>query len=147
VTRLFGVTALFLAASLHGQAFQPEVRLDGFGSRPYSLEPGIGIGIPLGNYVRASVGGGYALPLESSLDGERWRAEALGRFTFDPFRQRRWGLSIGGGVTYRRSRTYLAAIADLEGPAIRGFLPAIQGGVSGGARVGLVLRKAVAGRR
>ena len=141
------VLATCVVSRLGAQTLQPEIRVDVFGPRPHSLEPGIGVVMPLGNYVRLSVGSGYALPLESSLAGERWRGEVLGRFTFDPFRQRRWALSLGGGVTYRRSTTVLAAIADVEGPAIRGVVPAIQAGVSGGGRVGIVLRRAVAGRR
>lgn len=145
--RRLAFAMLCALSPLQSQTLQPEIRLDVLGPSPYSLEPGVGVVTPLGYYVRVSAGAGYALPLESSLAGDRWRGELLGRFTFDPFRQRRWALSIGGGVSYRRSATYLAAVVDLEGPAVRGVLPAVQAGISGGARVGIVLRRAVAGRR
>ena len=139
--------ALCLATPAAAQRLQPEVRIDGFGPPPYSLEPGVGLTLPLGYYVRLTAGAGYALPLESTLDGDRWRAELLARALLDPFRQQRWALSLGGGLSYRRSRTYLAVIADVEGPAVRGLVPAIQVGVSGGLRAGLILRRAVPGRR
>lgn len=145
--RLLIAAAMCLAPSLQAQKVQPEVRLDVLGPRPYSVEPGIGVVLPMGNYVRVSAGAGYALPLETSLAGDRWRADLLARGTFDPFRQERWALSIGGGLSFRRSTTYLAAIAELEGPELSGLMPAFQVGVSGGVRVGFILRRAVPGRR
>jgi hypothetical protein len=147
VTRFVAVAALCLATSIKAQTLQPELRLDVLGPRPYSLEPGVGVNLSLGYYVRLGAGAGYALPLEPTLSGDRWRADLIARAILDPFRQQRWGLSIGGGLSYRRSRTYLAAIVDLEGPALRGLVPALQVGVSGGVRAGVALRRAVAGRR
>ena len=145
--RLLSAAALCVATALRAQTLQPEARLDVMGPRPYSVEPGIGVILPLGYYVRVSAGVGYALPIETSLGGDRWRTDLLARATFDPFRQQRWGLSIGGGLSYRRSTTYLAAIADIEGSEMRGLLPALQVGVSGGVRAGIILRRAVARRR
>jgi hypothetical protein len=139
--------SLAIATTLRAQTLQPEVRLDGMGPRPYSLEPGIGAIYAAGYYARITLGAGYALPLESTLNGIRWRADLLVRGTFDPFRQQRYALSLGAGLSYRRSRTYLAVVMDLEGPEIRGLLPALQVGVSGGPRVGIVLRRAIRGRR
>jgi hypothetical protein len=141
------VLLLFHGASLNAQTLQPEVRADVLGPPPYSGGPGIGATMALGYYVRLNAGVGYELPLETGRTGDRWRAEVLARATFDPFRQQRWALSIGGGLTHRRSNTYLAAIVDVEGPELRGLLPALQIGVSGGLRAGLVLRRAVPGRR
>jgi hypothetical protein len=132
------------AAAAQGQ--QPEVRVDVLGPRPYSVQPGAGVIIPLGYYVRASGGVGYAPRAAANLISDHWRADLLARVTLDPFRQERWGLSIGGGLSVRR-HTYLAAIVDLEGPELRGLLPAVQVGVSGGVRAGVVLRRAVKGRR
>ena len=147
MTRALSAALLCAAGSLHAQTLQPEVRLDVLGPRPYSAEPGLGATIPIGYYVRVSVGAGYALPLERTLAGNRWRADLLARATFDPFRQQRWALSLGGGLSYRRSTIYLAAIADVEGPALGPVVPAFQVGVSGGMRAGVVLRRAVPGRR
>jgi hypothetical protein len=139
--------ALYLATTLHAQKLQPEVRLDVLGPRPYSVEPGVGVVLPLGYYVRVGGAVGYALPLEPTLSGRRWRADVIARGTLDPFRQQRWALSLGGGLSHRRSTTYIAAIMDLEGPEMRGLVPAVQVGVSGGVRAGVILRRAVPGRR
>ena len=145
--RLLLTAALCFTSAVHAQTLQPEVRAEVLGPRPYSIEPGIGVILPLGYYVRLSAATGYALPTERTLDGNRWRADLIARATFDPFRQQRWGLSLGGGLSYRRSSTYLAAVVDLEGPAIGAVLPAFQLGVSGGIRAGVILRRAVPGRR
>lgn len=119
------------------QRVQPELRVDALGPAQYTIEPSAGLIVPVGRYVRASIGAGY---------GERLRVDALGRFTLDPFRQQRWALSIGGGLSFRR-RTYLAVVADLEGPEMRGWLPAFQVGLSGGFRAGIGVRRAIPGRR
>lgn len=137
---------LAAAGALNAQTLQPELRLDVMGPRPYTVEPGIGLTAALGYYVRLGAVAGYALPVESSTRN-RWRGDMIGRVTLDPFRQQRWALSLGGGLSFRRSTTYLAAILDLEGPELRGLLPAFQIGVSGGVRAGVILRRAVRGRR
>jgi hypothetical protein len=125
---------------------QPEIRLDALGPRPYSVQPGAGMTIAFGNYARASAIVGYAVDADTNQIADRWRADLLGRFLFDPFRQQRWALSLGGGVSVRR-RAYLAAVAELEGPDVAGWRPAVHVGVSGGLRGGFVLRRGVAGRR
>lgn len=138
--------ALQCASALPAQRIQPELRLDVLGPRPYSVQPGVGAIVPLGSYARVSANAGYALEPHANSIGDRWRADLLARVTLDPFRQQRWGLSVGGGLSIRR-HTYVAAIVDLEGPAMHGMLPALQLGVSGGVRAGVMLRRAVAGRR
>jgi hypothetical protein len=145
--RLLLTAALCVTSAVQAQTLQPEVRVEVLGPRPYSIEPGIGVILPVGHYVRLTAGTGYALPIERTLDGNRWRADLIARATFDPFRQQRWALSLGGGLSYRRSSTFLAAVVDLEGPAIGAVLPAFQMGVSGGIRAGVILRRAVPGRR
>jgi hypothetical protein len=139
--------ALVISASAGAQTHPwPELRADVIGPRPYSVQPGAGATIALGTYARLSAVAGYAIRADSTYIADRWRADLLGRFLFDPFRQRRWALSVGGGVSVRR-RAYLAAIVELEGPVVSGWSPAVQAGVSGGLRGGFVLRRAVQGRR
>jgi hypothetical protein len=127
-------------------AQQPEVRVDVLGPTPYSIQPGVGAIVPLGYYVRVSADVGYAPRSSAGLIEDHWRGDLLTRVTLDPFRQQRWGFSIGGGLSIRR-HAYLAAIADLEGPETHGVLPALQVGLSGGLRAGVILRRAVKGRR
>lgn len=137
---------LLCAHAVHAQRVQPEARVDVIGPEPYSVQPGVGGVVALGYYARVSADVGYAVRGDSKLMDDRWRADLLGRFTFDPFRQQRWGFSIGGGLSFRR-QTYLAALLDLEGPEWAGLLPALQVGVSGGWRAGFVVRRAIKGRR
>jgi hypothetical protein len=137
---------LLLASAAHAQELRPELRLDVLGPRPYSVQPGAGVIIPLGTYVRTSLGIGWGKRRTATSTHDEWRGDLLTRVILDPFRQQRWALSIGGGLSVRR-QTYLAAIVDLEGPEMAGALPAIQVGVSGGVRAALILRRARQGRR
>lgn len=141
------LTALALAIRLEAQALQPEIRFDVVGPAPVSLEPGVGVNGRIGTYVRSGLAIGYDARGVDHRAGERWRFDLTARVTLDPFRERSVGFSFGGGVSHRGSTTYLAALLDLEGPAIFGMLPALQAGVSGGVRGGLILRRAIGGRR
>jgi len=147
-TASLAVVAVFVfSATAFGQALQPELRADVLGPPPFSFEPGVGLNAALGHYVRVGASAGYDVRGLPARAGRRWRGDLIGRVTLDPFRQQRWALSIGGGLSYRGSTTYLAAVAEVEGPEMRGLLPAIQIGVSGGVRAGFILRRAVRGRR
>lgn len=139
-------TTLLIATPSHAQRIQPEVRLDALGPAPYTVEPGVGMIVPLGHYVRVGMNAGFNVRRHEAFTGGSWRADLLARVTLDPFRQQRWALSIGGGLSFRR-RTYVAAIVDLEGPETHGWLPALQAGVSGGFRAGVGVRRAIEGRR
>jgi hypothetical protein len=144
---LASLALLVLVSRLEGQALQPEIRIDVVGPAPVSLEPGVGVNGRLGNYVRSGLAVGYDARGVTHRAGERWRFDLTARVALDPFRQQRVGFSFGGGISHRGSATYLAALFDLEGPELFGMLPAIQAGVSGGVRAGLVLRRAIRGRR
>jgi len=127
-------------------ALQPEVRADVLGPAPYVYQVGAGVTKALGYYARLTVAAAFAPGADSRYVGDRWRGDIIARVLMDPFKQQRWALSIGGGLSVRR-QTYLAAVADLEGPDFGGVMPAIQVGVSGGLRAGVVLRRAIRGRR
>lgn len=141
-----GATLGLLAIAAPALAQQSELRVDVLGPAPYSVQPGVGAIVPLGYYVRVSADVGYAPRSSANLVSDHWRADLLTRVTLDPFRQQRWGFSIGGGLSVRR-HAYLAAIADLEGPEMHGVLPALQVGLSGGLRAAVIVRRAVKGRR
>jgi hypothetical protein len=145
------VAILFLSCLLiptvaTSQKVQPEARFDVLGPSPYLLQAGGGLVYPFGYYVRSSVDVAWGQRHVAGVRRDEWRADFLTRVTLDPFRQQRWGFSLGGGLSVRR-HIYLAAIFDLEGPEVRGIVPAIQIGVGGGIRGGVVFRKAVRGRR
>lgn len=147
IRRIVLAVVVALPAARGAQAqLQPELRVDVIGPRPYARQIGAGVVVALGYYARVSADVGYGVNNDSTFIGDRWRADLLGRITLDPFRQQKWALSIGGGLSFRR-RTYIAAIADVEGPEMRGWLPAIQVGLGGGFRAGAILRRPVKGRR
>ena len=120
--------------------------MDLLGPPPAVWQVGVGATARLGYYARLTGIAAYAPQADPRFLGDRWRADVLARLLLDPFRQQRWALSIGGGLSIRRT-TYLAAIVDLEGPPVGGLMPALQVGVSGGMRAGLVFRRAMRGRR
>jgi hypothetical protein len=150
-----------LAPAAHGQVpspvVQPEARLDVIAGHQPAVQAGAGVQIPAGYYVRvgldAAVGlatGEREAPAGSAdsppgrLDG---RADLLVRFLLDPFRQSAYGLSLGGGLSARaepgdRVRPRLLVAMDLEGRrSTRGLVPALQLGLGGGVRLGVVLRR------
>jgi hypothetical protein len=133
----------------------PQIRADLIaGARP-AVQVGAGLQVPFGIYVRAGmdVAAGSRIgevATSSRLDG---RVDLLGRFLLDPFRQSSWGFSAGGGVSLRaepgdRVRPLLLVALDLEGRrSPHGFAPAVQVGLGGGVRVGVVLRRVGAANR
>lgn len=145
--------ALLVAASeAHAQAprrraepaLRPELRLD-YLSSPDAVQAGAGAAMRFGTYVR--VAGVVGVGPHFSDAGERvgWRAELVGRFQLDPFRERRWAPYATAGVSVRgagsEAEEYLLVLIGVEGPLARGWSPAFEAGLGGGARVGLVLRR------
>lgn len=139
------VALMYVAPSLLW-AQQTEVRVDVLGPPPAAVQPALGYTMFAGYYARISAIAGYALTPRRDLIANRWRGDIIARFLLDPFRQQRWALSVGGGLSFRR-HTYLAAVLDLEGPEMRGFVPAFQLGLSGGTRGAVILRRAIPQRR
>jgi len=135
-----------------------EARLDVLTARTTAIQAGLGLGVPLGNYVRLGglVAGGPELGTGGGAGGSTirgsGRADLLARFTLDPFLESRWGGYAGGGasarfVAGRRVRGYLLAAVGVEGAPVGGWLPALELGIGGGTRFGVVLRRGRPGRR
>jgi hypothetical protein len=128
----------------------PEVRVDGLFGHHSAVQLGAGVQIPFGYYVRMGVDAAVGARLGDN-GGTRSRADArldlLMRFLLDPFRQSPYGLSLGGGIGLRAEpgdhvRPVLLVALDLEGKRwSSGWVPALQVGLGGGARVGVILRK------
>lgn len=130
------------------QRFYPyaEYRVDAINGRGSAIQGGVGPVIPLGVYTRVSV---------TVAGGPTWRdggvqmsgrADLIARFLLDPFREARWGLSLGGGLTLphtsgeSRVQPYMTAVIDVEGRVWHGLSPAVQAGFGGGTRLGVALR-------
>jgi len=90
--------------------------------------------------------------------GVEGRTDFVSRFSLDPFRQSRWAPYAGAGVSgrYRSdldggSRAYLMILLGVEGPlslgSTEGWVPAVEVGLGGGARIGVVMRRAINARR
>lgn len=149
--------AAALAAPLHAQQVSmrlvPEVRVDAVGASPATVQGAVGVEIPAGYYVRVGVIAGAGASVEEGESGPAGRLDVLARFLLDPFRQSRWGLSAGGGVSLLARegdhvRPQLLVALDLEGPRSRsGVSPSIQVGLGGGVRAGIGLRWGSAGVR
>lgn len=147
---LAALTAAMIAVADAGAQKAPrlleEGRLDAFAGEPWAVHAGLGATAPLGTYVRF----GPVVALGTGAGGVSGRADLVARFTLDPFRERRWAPYAAGGVSWRfgeGARNALMLLAGMEGPARRGFAPAVELGLGGGFRAGVILRRAVPGRR
>ena len=145
--------ALLLLASTARAQPVPELRADAFLGRTTGAQLGLGVALDAGGYTRLAliVGAGAERRPGGALVGVQ-RAEAVARFHFDPLRQTRHGVYAGGGIGARHTpggplRALLVALLGVEGPPHGGIAAAVEAGVGGGARVGVVLRRARTQRR
>lgn len=122
------------------------VRADGILAQGATEHLGAGLELPLDAYTRQGI---YVEGGATERDGSvvpSGRLDLFTRFLLDPYRQVRWGLSLGGGLTMPLNesrnppRPNVALVMDLEGPITGRFSPAVQLGLGGGARLGVVLR-------
>lgn len=141
-------------AQIPTQPVQSEVRVDGIVARSSGVEAGYGVSIPAGIYLRTGLVGGVG----TGRHGVESRADFIFRFSLDPFRQSRWAPYAGAGLSGRfraspdgGAKAFLLVFLGLEGPLpdrqLAGWVPAVEVGLGGGARVGLILRKGINGRR
>jgi hypothetical protein len=113
---------------------------------------GVGFSIPAGMYARLGL---VAAAGQAWRDGEpepAGRVDALVRFLVDPLREFRWAPYAAGGLgaVYNDAddwRAVLVGVLGVEGPVLRSIVPAIEVGFGGGTRVGVVVRRAMPGRR
>jgi len=136
------------------QRIQSEVRVDGIFARTSGVEAAYGFTVPVGIYVRSGIVAGVGV----GRHGAEGRTDFISRFSFDPFRQTRWAPYAGAGLSgrYRSeldggARAYLLVFLGVEGPLplgeLSGWVPALEVGLGGGARIGLILRRGVNARR
>lgn len=136
-------------AAAGAQAAPPiqfEGRVDALTGRDWAVHAGLGVTAPLGTYVRFGAVGGIG----GGANGLSGRTDLIARFTFDPFREKRWAPYGTGGVSAvygEDSRVSLLLLAGIEGPARSGVAPAIEFGFGGGFRAGVILRQAFPRRR
>lgn len=160
VTRVLALLAL-AAAPLRAHAqvpatlpAQPEARLDVIAGAWPAVQAGLGVQVPMGYYVR--IGADAAIGMRTdAVSGSRMdgRVDLLGRFLLDPYRQSAIGFSAGAGLSARmepgeRVTPVLLVALEVEGRRrASGWSPALQVGLGGGARIGVVLRRGEARAR
>jgi hypothetical protein len=147
------------SSDVHGQArgqrparFQPEARADYIDAHASAAHLGVGLSVSAGMYVRLGV---VAAAGQAWRDGQAepaGRIDGIARFVVDPLREFRWAPYAAGGVGAlyddgERWRAVLVGTLGVEGPAFRSVVPALEVGFGGGTRVGVVLRRAMPGRR
>lgn len=124
-----------------------EYRVDAILGRGAAVQGGGGIVFPLGVYTRLAVDAGAGALWHDDAVHASGRVDVIARFLLDPFREAPLGLSLGGGLTLpyaegdARVGTFLTAVIDVEGRMWRSVTPALQVGLGGGTRVGIVLRR------
>lgn len=123
-----------------------EARLEGTASDAPGAHLGVGMSVRAGWYARP----GLQLAAGALQGGDGvWRgsqrADLVVRFLLDPFGERPRGWYGGAGVSLQQvadeRRGLLVLLAGVEGRARRGFRPAIEVGVGGGVRLGVVFRR------
>ena len=122
--------------------------MDAIFSKKPTAQAGVGLSMFAGTYVRTGIVGAVG----ANEDGATGRADAFVRFHLDPFRQSRSAPYGGAGLSTRfdagsRPRAYLLVFAGIDGPVRNGLTTSFEAGLGGGARIGIVLRQAVAERR
>jgi hypothetical protein len=123
-----------------------EYRADAIFTRGATVQGGLGRVFPLGTYVRLSVDGAAGPTWRDGSVHASGRVDAISRFLLDPFREVPIALSLGGGVSVpyvsgdSRVRPYATVVADIEGRWRSGYTPALQVGLGGGVRMGVVVR-------
>lgn len=124
----------------------PEYRADAIVGSRTATQAGVGLVVPVGIYVRLGLDAAGGATWGHGAVDPSGRIDAIGRFLFDPFREVPVGVSVGGGLSLPyvahdpRLRPFLTAVLDVEGRMRGKVTPALELGVGGGARVGLVLR-------
>lgn len=123
-------------------------RLDATSAAVPRLEASLGGAIPLGTYARLHVTAGSGAARVAGEVEPSARGDLVARFLLDPLLQSKRGAYFGGGVSWlahrgERGRAWLALVAGLELAQRGPIVPALEVGVGGGARVGLVVRRAM----
>ena len=152
VALAIGSTPLEAQRGADQPTYRGLARADAFIARVDAIHVGAGLTRDLGSYVRLDgvLAGGVARSGDDTAGSGR--AEVVGRFLLDPVRQSRWGLYAGGGLIARLDdgddvRGYFTVLFGAELPVDGRMLPALELGIGGGTRVGLVVRRGRLDRR
>jgi hypothetical protein len=144
------------AAAQQPSRLHPELRVDAIdvrSTRDATVHAGVGVGVPLGYYARLGLVAAGGVTRREDVERGSGRVDVVARFLLDPFREMRWGLSVGGGLSVAHTagedwRELLVVVVDAEAPAVRRYVvPSFQVGLGGGVRVGVIARRYQSRRR
>ncbi len=149
---LLSLTTTRLEAQSTSQSPPPTIsiegRIDVIGAKRSAAQAGIGILMFAGTYLRTGIVGAAG----ATSHGLSSRADGFALFHLDPFRQSHWAPYGGAGLSGRFDvgslpRAYLLIFAGVDGPVRSGLTTSFEAGLGGGARLGVIIRQAVAQRR
>lgn len=143
---LAGAPAAARAQDLGLGGPRAELRAD---LRPFdTAELGAAVAVPASLYLRVGVLASAGAVRDGDSTRATGRVEAFLRVPLDPLWESRWAPTLSGGAALqctadRRCTPLVVLRLGLEGGrGTGGWVPAIEAGVGGGVRLGLVLRRA-----
>ena len=147
------LTLIVAPAALLAQTveFKPpvqfEMRADLLAGPPPGAQVGLGANVAAGYYLRIEVDAAAGASLRDGSAFASGRVDVVTRYLLDPFREIKWAPYVGGGFTAQWDRRAprrgdLLLLACVEGPVHGGWLTSVELGLGGGARLGVVLRRA-----
>lgn len=140
------------AAPVPAMQLRPALRLDAIVGHDIGMQAAAGVAIRPSYNVRLAMDLGAG----ATRRGDRWqpagRVDLLVRWLTDPFRERRRGLSAGGGIGLqversRAPRPVAIVTVGVEGSGDGSWVRGVELGLGGGVRVGMTLRRAPPGQR
>ena len=110
-------------------------------------QAGIGANGAFGYYIRLAVDAAAGASARGGAAVASGRVDVVTRYLLDPLHEFRWGPYAGGGFTAQwdrrgERRGDVLLLVGIEGPAHAGWRTAGELGRGGGARLGVVLRRA-----
>jgi len=131
---------------------EKELRLDGVVGRADAAQIGGGLQVSADYYTRIGLVAATGVATDGHGARSASRVDLVARFLLDPFRESPHGISLGGGISASNTqsghwRPYLVGLIDFEGRKTGAVAPAIQLGLGGGVRLGVILRSAANGWR
>jgi hypothetical protein len=148
-----GLLCAFASVNARAQNFefrppvQWELRADGLFASGRSGQIGVGANVPAGYAIRVGLTAAAGPAWEARGARPSARIDLASRYLLDPFKEIPWGVYAGAGVSMRWDdqsewRGYVLIVVGAEGPEKGGWRTAVEAGLGGGARVGIVLRRA-----
>jgi hypothetical protein len=139
-----------LAAQETTASLAPEIRADALVARSPAYQLAAGAALPTGDYLWLGADLGAGIVAGPRLEPSA-RVDVTGRLWFDPNSETHWAPYLVGGMSYRadggaRGALYLLIAVGVHAPPSHGLVPALEVGLGGGVRVGIVIRRARPGR-